>query len=135
MLSILTQNDVINLKKERERRQKVRREREQAGVLHGKVGDKRKKQVRGDHYKTRFRKTFESIQEEEEIRLKKEKKDDTEIVSYRTCAAPKSIRPPRKLCAVCGEYGKYKCVVCGISYCRIKCKNTHEETRCLRWNI
>ena len=89
---IFTDDDVINSEKERERRQKARREREQAGILHGKVGDKRKKQVRGDHYKTRFRKTFESIQEDEELRLKKEKKDDTEIVSYRTCAAPKSIR-------------------------------------------
>ena len=108
--------------KERERRQKLRREREASGQLHGKVGDRRKKQVRGDHYKTRFRKTFESIRDEEEARLKREQKGDDEIVCYRTAAAPASIRPARKICAVCGDWGRYKCVVCGVSYCRIKCK-------------
>ena len=53
---------------------------------------KYKKQVRGDHFKT------------------------------------------KKSCLVCGDSGKYKCVVCGASYCKIRCKTTHEETRCIKWN-
>ena len=121
--------------KERERRQKLRREREASGQLHGKVGDRRKKQVRGDHYKTRFRKTFESIRDEEEARLKREQKGDDEIVCYRTAAAPASIRPARKICAVCGDWGRYKCVVCGVSYCRIKCKVFFHHTFELKYKL
>ena len=42
---------------------------------------KSKKPVRGDHFKTRFRKTFDVLMDEEEQRLSMAK---SEIISYRT---------------------------------------------------
>ena len=57
------------------------------------------------------------------------------VPSYFTIAASPAIRPAMKLCAVCGDFAKYKCIVCGAFYCKIRCKSTHEETRCIKWNI
>merc|ERR1712062_752416 len=110
------------LEKEREKRIKVRKDKQDNGILHKRIEKKSKK-------------TIDVLMEEEEIRLKRTQKDENDkISSYKSIQAPKPIRPPRKLCCVCGEIGKYNCVVCGASYCRIICKNTHEETRCLKWN-
>ena len=75
------------LEKERDRRLKLRKERQEAGILHKprKVEKKTKKTVRGDHFKTRFRKTFDLLIDEEEQRLKKGLKDENEkIISYKT---------------------------------------------------
>ncbi|KAI8854703.1 hypothetical protein BC829DRAFT_379451 [Chytridium lagenaria] len=53
--------------------------------------------------------------------------------NYLTAAMGPSQYPPRKICTVCGFFSKYKCVRCGMLYCSIKCKGTHEETRCLKF--
>merc|ERR1711917_15772 len=49
------------LEKEREKRQKLRRSKQEAGILKSKtskVDKKSKKTVRGDHFKKKFRKSF-----------------------------------------------------------------------------
>ena len=44
-----------------------------------------KKQVRGDHFKTRFRKTFEQLIDEEEHRLRSlQKSADNPVQTYKT---------------------------------------------------
>ncbi|KWU45164.1 hypothetical protein RHOSPDRAFT_33106 [Rhodotorula sp. JG-1b] len=52
--------------------------------------------------------------------------------SYLTAAAPPSQRPPMPLCSVCGYKGKYTCLRCGLRYCDIGCRQTHDESRCER---
>merc|ERR1712168_1682749 len=105
------------LEKEREKRQKLRRSKQEAGILKSKTSKadkKSKKNVRGDHFKKKFRKTFEILFDEEEQRLKRNLKDENEkVISYQTIKAPNSTKPARKLCVVCGDFGKYKCIVCG----------------------
>ena len=76
------------LEKEREKRQKLRRSKQEAGILKSKTSKadkKSKKTVRGDHFKKKFRKTFEILFEEEEQRLKRNLKDENEkVISYQT---------------------------------------------------
>ena len=76
------------LEKEREKRQKLRRSKQEAGILKSKTSKadkKSKKTVRGDHFKKKFRKTFEILFEEEEQRLKRNLKDEHEkVISYQT---------------------------------------------------
>ncbi|GAA5997690.1 Vps71p [Rhodotorula paludigena] len=52
--------------------------------------------------------------------------------SYLTAAAPPSRRPPLQLCSVCGYKPKYSCLRCGLKYCDIGCKTTHDDSRCER---
>ncbi|BGP20457.1 hypothetical protein JCM10213_001534 [Rhodosporidiobolus nylandii] len=52
--------------------------------------------------------------------------------SYLTCAAPPPARPPLQLCSVCGYKPKYACMRCGLKYCDVGCKTTHDESRCER---
>ena len=76
------------LEKEREKRQKLRKSKQEAGILKSKTSKsdkKSKKTVRGDHFKKKFRKTFEILFEEEEQRLKRNLKDENEkVISYQT---------------------------------------------------
>ena len=76
------------LEKEREKRQKLRRSKQEAGILKSKsskADKKSKKNVRGDHFKKKFRKTFEILFDEEEQRLKRNLKDENEkVISYQT---------------------------------------------------
>ena len=76
------------LEKEREKRQKLRRSKQEAGILKSKTSKadkKSKKTVRGDHFKKKFRKTFEILFDEEEQRLKRNLKDENEkVISYQT---------------------------------------------------
>ena len=44
-----------------------------------------------------------------------------------------SIYPPIKLCSVCLDLCKYKCVKCGKLYCSIPCREVHSETNCLKF--
>ncbi|GAA6016006.1 hypothetical protein JCM10207_006835 [Rhodosporidiobolus poonsookiae] len=52
--------------------------------------------------------------------------------TYLTVAAPPSKRPPLQLCSVCGYKGRYACLRCGVKYCDVGCKTTHDESRCER---
>lgn len=52
--------------------------------------------------------------------------------TYLTAAAPPSRRPPLFLCSVCGYKGKYTCIRCGLRYCDIGCRQTHDDSRCER---
>ena len=52
--------------------------------------------------------------------------------NYLTAAAPPSKYPSRMLCQVCGYFGSYRCKKCGIPYCTIPCRDTHDETGCER---
>jgi zinc finger HIT domain-containing protein 1 len=52
--------------------------------------------------------------------------------TYLTAVAPPppAHLPARAFCDVCGYWGRYRCMRCARPYCCIKCKGTHEETRC-----
>lgn len=52
--------------------------------------------------------------------------------NYLTAAAPPSRHPPLAICSVCGYTGKYSCLRCGLKYCDIGCRTTHDESRCER---
>ncbi|KAJ8030973.1 Zinc finger HIT domain-containing protein 1 [Holothuria leucospilota] len=87
---------------------------------------KKRKTTRGDHFKQRFRKTFASLVEEEQMSLK-------EPPNYMTACIPQSKFPARKFCSVCGNPSNYTCVTCGSRYCCVRCLGTHQDTRCLKW--
>ncbi|KAI9101089.1 hypothetical protein DFS34DRAFT_456282 [Phlyctochytrium arcticum] len=53
--------------------------------------------------------------------------------NYLTAVVKPSQFPPRKFCSVCGYFSNYTCVRCGMQYCSISCRDTHNETRCLRF--
>ncbi|RHZ68228.1 hypothetical protein Glove_296g63 [Diversispora epigaea] len=57
------------------------------------------------------------------------------IPTYLTVAAGKSRFPPRKFCSVCGFLANYSCKTCGMKYCSVKCLETHEETRCMKYTV
>ncbi|GCC21708.1 hypothetical protein chiPu_0020183 [Chiloscyllium punctatum] len=89
---------------------------------------KKKKKTRGDHFKQRFRKNFQSLLEEQNL-------STSEGPNYlTTCAGPSKL-PQRHFCAVCGFPSNYTCVSCGARYCCVKCLGTHQETRCLKWTV
>ncbi|VDD80979.1 unnamed protein product [Mesocestoides corti] len=79
--------------------------------------------------RAKFRKTFELLLDEEYQNTK----GGQVGASYFTAAVPDSRFPPRKFCSVCGFPGLYVCVVCGTRYCSIKCRDVHNDTRCLKW--
>ncbi|GCB67148.1 hypothetical protein scyTo_0012106 [Scyliorhinus torazame] len=86
---------------------------------------KKKKKIRGDHFKHRFRKNFQSLLEEQNLSV-------NEGPNYlKTCFSPSKL-PQRHFCAVCGFPSNYTCVSCGARYFCVKCLGTHQETRCLK---
>nr|XP_033779460.1 zinc finger HIT domain-containing protein 1 [Geotrypetes seraphini] len=89
---------------------------------------KKKKKTRGDHFKLRFRKNFQTLLEEQNLSI-------GEGPNYLTACAPPSKFPQRHFCAVCGCPSNYTCVSCGARYCCVKCLGTHQETRCLKWTV
>jgi len=80
-----------------------------------------------EYYKQRFRKNFAQLLEEEAAHQAPNQPN------YLTAQVPESTRPPRKLCAVCGFPAPYVCVTCGTRYCTLRCQETHQDTRCLKW--
>ncbi|XP_059406361.1 zinc finger HIT domain-containing protein 1 isoform X2 [Carassius carassius] len=89
---------------------------------------KRRKKTRGDHFKQRFRKNFQTLLEEEDLSV-------SEGPNYLTACAEPSKFPQRHFCAVCGFLSNYTCVSCGARYCCVRCLGTHHETRCLKWTV
>lgn len=86
----------------------------------------KRRKGRGDIFKQRFRKSFATLVEEEQMCNK-------DLPTYFSIAAPPSTYPARKFCAVCGFPSGYTCGPCGAKYCSIKCLSTHQDTRCLKW--
>jgi len=79
-----------------------------------------------EYYKQRFRKNLAQLLEEEAG------EQDGEV-PYLAAALPDSRLPPRRLCAVCGFPSSYSCSTCGTRYCSLRCLETHQDTRCLKW--
>ena len=80
-----------------------------------------------EYYKQRFRKNFAQLLEEEAAN------QAPDTPNYLSAQVPESRKPPRKLCAVCGFPAGYTCVTCGTRYCSLRCQETHQDTRCLKW--
>jgi zinc finger HIT domain-containing protein 1 len=80
-----------------------------------------------EYYKQRYRKNFGALLEEDVNLYRKDEPN------YVTAKAGPSRYPPRHFCAVCGDFGGYTCVTCGMRYCSVKCLQTHKETRCLKF--
>lgn len=89
---------------------------------------KRKKRIKTEIFKQRFRKTLQVMLEEERMTRAEEP-------NYFSAVAPPSKQPPRKFCAVCGCFSAYTCIKCGARYCSLKCRSVHEDTRCLKWTV
>ncbi|CAK5129862.1 unnamed protein product [Meloidogyne enterolobii] len=104
--------------------------------------------------KTRFRKTFTQLLIESEKKWEEDKASTSfttpstsqqiqgsispsipPFLTYTQITAPPSLLPPRKFCAVCGLKSCYTCVKCGAHFCSIPCRDTHVDTRCLKWTV
>lgn len=81
-----------------------------------------------EYYKQRFRKNLEQLLDEESSY-----EEEDGGISYLAAQVPESCKPPRSLCAVCGFPAGYNCVTCGTKYCTLRCLETHQDTRCLKW--
>lgn len=79
-----------------------------------------------EYYRQRFRKNFSQLLEEDSAA-------NPDPPNYLSGQASPSTKPKRNFCAVCGFLSKYTCVICGARYCSLRCQETHEETRCLKW--
>jgi len=94
-----------------------------------------------EYYKMRFRKNFSQLLEEETYNMMDEDEEDGvngdqgPVLGYLAAQVSESRYPPRKLCAVCGFPSQYTCVTCGTKYCCLKCQETHQDTRCLKWTV
>ncbi|KFM64310.1 Zinc finger HIT domain-containing protein 1, partial [Stegodyphus mimosarum] len=91
------------------------------------IENKRRKKLKTEPFKQRFRKNFTALLEEEEQYFTKDK------TNYLTAKVPPSKYPERHFCAVCGFDSNYTCVQCGTRYCNVKCRAVHQDTRCLKW--
>lgn len=58
--------------------------------------------------------------------------DETETTLRRQASIPESGYPRRQFCSVCGYWGSYRCLKCGLSNCSQLCADAHKETRCQR---
>ncbi|KAI9468367.1 hypothetical protein BX667DRAFT_503376 [Coemansia mojavensis] len=52
-------------------------------------------------------------------------------LEFYSCIA-KGSSPERHFCSICGYWGIYTCVDCGMRYCSLMCKSAHTDTRCLK---
>lgn len=53
--------------------------------------------------------------------------------TYLTAQIGPSRYPPRQFCSICGYWGNYTCLRCGMRYCSLTCRGTHLETRCMKY--
>ena len=93
-----------------------------------------------EYYKQRFRKNLSQLLEEEMMYMDADQADDSAddgeagpVPGYLAAQVPESRFPPRHLCSVCGFPSQYTCVTCGTRYCCLRCQETHQDTRCLKW--
>jgi zinc finger HIT domain-containing protein 1 len=54
-------------------------------------------------------------------------------LGYNNAKVEPSIKPRRHFCEICGYWGNYKCLKCGVRYCSTECGAAHSETRCLKF--
>lgn len=87
-----------------------------------------KKDKNPEYYSMKYRKSFQQLVEESQIEA-----EENDTYSYMDIVTDKSEFPVLYFCAVCGFYSKYICVACGARYCGIRCLETHQDTRCLKW--
>jgi len=64
-----------------------------------------------------------------------QQKKDAEEATYFSVQAEPSRQPARHFCSVCGYFANYTCTKCNSRFCCIRCKNTHEEHRCLKFRV
>ncbi|KAK0403920.1 hypothetical protein QR680_017195 [Steinernema hermaphroditum] len=95
-------------------------------------GVKRRKKIRGEYAKQRFRKNFAQLVEEASLRSSTPEMGKS---VYEAAEVPPSRIPPRQFCPPCGLYAKYKCIRCGTCYCSIRCRDIHTDTRCLKFTV
>ena len=81
-----------------------------------------------EYYRQRFRKTLPQLLEEDAAL-------NPDPPNYLSAQAPPPEKPHRRFCAVCGFTSAYTCTACGARYCSIQCRETHMETRCLKWTV
>jgi len=93
---------------------------------------RKRKKFRPEHNKQRFRKNFAALLEEEML---SRKTTNIKESPYMAARAPEPKIPARHFCAICGFYSKYTCIRCGTRYCSIKCRDVHNDTRCLKWTV
>ncbi|EFP10999.1 hypothetical protein CRE_31051 [Caenorhabditis remanei] len=99
-------------------------------------GDKarRRKLARPEFNKQRFKKSFNAhVTEQTKAISSSADADYRRINAYFLSTAPPSCKPPRKFCAACGKTSNYCCTRCGAKYCGIKCRDVHNDTRCMKW--
>lgn len=56
-----------------------------------------------------------------------------DVPSYYNCNAAPSKKPKRHFCSICGYFANYTCTKCGMRFCCVKCKDSHEESRCQKF--
>ncbi|PAV80780.1 hypothetical protein WR25_03343 [Diploscapter pachys] len=92
--------------------------------------ERKKRKFGTEIAKTRFRKNFLQMLEEEN----NTNKDNPKLFNaYMRAYTPTPKRPARHFCAVCGYFSNYKCIKCGARYCSIRCRDVHADTRCMKW--
>lgn len=87
---------------------------------------RKKKAKSAEYFKQKYRKTLQQLIEEDKIQR-------PEHPNYSSISVGSSELPERHFCTVCGYFSKYTCVPCGARYCSVRCLNTHQDTRCLKW--
>ncbi|TKR80467.1 hypothetical protein L596_014537 [Steinernema carpocapsae] len=100
----------------------------------GQLQAKRKKKTRSEHYKQRFRKNFFQLMDETTLRPDPEIANNGRVAWEMASVGP-SLKPARSFCPPCGKFAIYKCVRCGTGYCSIACRDTHNDTRCMKWTV
>ncbi|XP_037709302.1 zinc finger HIT domain-containing protein 1 [Drosophila subpulchrella] len=91
-----------------------------------KTGKEKKGKRKGaEYFRAKYRKNFQQLLEE----------DKDKRPNYESASAPPPQKPVRHFCAVCGNFSLYSCTACGTRYCRVRCLQTHQDTRCLKWTV
>ena len=93
--------------------------------------DKSKKRMSAQRIRRLMKRNLSLIIEEQCC----SKESKPESSNYLKAVAPASKFPKRHFCAVCGYQAPYTCCQCGTRFCTIRCKETHKETRCLKWLV
>lgn len=91
------------------------------------IENKRRRKLKTEPFKQRFRKNFTALLEDEVQHFTKDK------INYLSAKVPPSKYPERHFCSVCGFESNYTCVQCGTRFCSVRCQGVHQDTRCMKW--
>ncbi|XP_057955975.1 SWR1 complex subunit 6 [Malania oleifera] len=98
-----------------------------------------KRQSKGTKRKTRQAKALENAKKAPRTFLELLHEANLEslpphVPSYlRAAVGPPSSTSRRQFCTVCGFTANYTCVRCGVRFCSRRCRNIHNDTRCLKF--